>query len=71
MPLTDIKCKNLEIKEKSYKISDEKGLRLLVHKNGSKYWQMKYYFIGKEKLLSFGVYPEISLKEAREQRDKG
>lgn len=70
MALTDIKCKSLEIKDKAYKVSDEKGLRLLVHKNGSKYWQMKYRYGGKEKLLSFGVYPEISLKEAREKRDK-
>ena len=70
MALTDIKCKSLEIKEKSYKISDEKGLRLLIHKNGSKYWQMKYYFGGKEKLLSFGVYPEVTLKEARNKRDE-
>ena len=70
MPLTDIKCKSLEIKDKAYKVSDKKGLRLLVHKNGSKYWQMKCRYSGKEKVLSFGVYPEVSLKDAREKRDK-
>jgi integrase len=70
MPLTDIIVKNTKIKEKQYKLADEKGLHLLVHANGSKYWQMKYRYIGKEKLLSFGVYPEVSLKEARDKRDK-
>jgi hypothetical protein len=69
MPLTDIIVKNAKPKEKQYKLSDEKGMRLLVHPNGSRYWQLKYRFGGKEKLLSLGVYPEVSLKEARDKRD--
>lgn len=69
MPLTNIIAKNSKAKEKPYKISDEKGLRLLVNVNGSKYWQLKYRYLGKEKTLSFGVYPNISLKEARAKRD--
>lgn len=49
--------------------STKKELFLLVTPNGSKYWRMKYRFNGKEKLLSFGTYPETSLKEARNKRD--
>ncbi len=69
MPLTDIVAKNAKAKDKQYKIFDEKGLFLLIKSSGGKYWQMKYRFAGKEKLLSFGTYPEISLKEARDKRD--
>jgi integrase len=69
MPLTDIIVKNAKPKDKQYKLTDERGLRLVVHPNGSKYWQMKYRHLGKEKTLSFGIYPEISLKEARNKRD--
>lgn len=42
----------------------------MVNPNGSKYWRMKYRFAGKEKKLSFGTYPDISLAEARTKRDK-
>lgn len=70
MPLTDIAAKGAKPKEKLYKLSDEKGLFLSVRPNGGKYWQMKYRFDGKEKTLSFGVYPEVSLKEARDKRDE-
>ena len=69
MPLTDILTKAAKPKDKAYKLADEKGLFLLVHPNGGKYWQMKYRFGGKEKLLSFGIYPETTLKEARDCRD--
>ncbi len=69
MPLTDIIVKNLKPLDKRFKRSDEKGLYLLIHPNGGKYWQLKYRFGGKEKTLSFGTYPEISLKEARNKRD--
>lgn len=70
MPLTDKAVKAAQASDKDYKLSDEKGLFLLVKKNGAKYWRLKYRFAGKEKLLSFGVYPEVSLKAAREKRDK-
>ncbi len=70
MPLTDIAAKGAKPKDKLYKLSDEKGLFLSVRPNGGKYWQMKYRFDGKEKTLSFGVYPEVSLKEARDKRDE-
>ena len=65
MPLTDIKCKTLEPKDKTYKISDEKSLYLEIAPNGSKYWRFKYRFAGKENRLALGVYPQVSLKEAR------
>lgn len=55
---------------KPYKISDEKGLFLEVKPTGSKLWRFKYRFAGKEKLLSVGIYPDVSLKQAREQRDE-
>ena len=45
-----------------------KGLFLLIMPSGSKYWRLKYFFAGKEKLLALGVYPEISLADARERR---
>ncbi len=54
---------------KPYKLSDEKGLYILINPNGSKYFRLKYRFAGKEKTLSFGVYPETTLKQAREKRD--
>ncbi len=65
MPLTDIKIKKAGAKEKAYKLSDGKGLYLEIRPNGSKYWRYKYRFVGKEKLLALGVYPETSLAEAR------
>lgn len=65
MSLTDAACKNAKPKEKSYKLSDGNGMYLLVQPNGSKYWRKKYRIAGKEKLLSIGVYPEVSLIEAR------
>jgi hypothetical protein len=69
MPLTAMNTKEAKPKAKDYKLSDEKGLFLLVKKNGSKYWRLKYRFAGKEKTLALGVYPEVTLKEARNKRD--
>ena len=67
MPLTDTTVRTAKAKDKQYKLSDSAGLYLLVQPNGKKYWRLKYYFAGKEKLLSIGVYPVISLSEAREK----
>jgi integrase len=69
MALSDTQCKNAKPKEKPYKLADEKGMFLLVNPNGSKYFRLKYRFDGKEKTLALGVYPEISLKQARDKRD--
>ena len=52
--------------EKDYKLSDGDGLHLLVRTSGGKLWRLKYRIDGKEKLLSFGQYPEVGLKDARE-----
>ena len=68
--LTDSACKNAKPSEKARKISDEKGLYLEIMPNGSKYWRLKYRFASKEKRLAIGVYPEVSLKEAREKKDQ-
>lgn len=69
MPLTDLAARRAAAKDKDYKLAAEKGLHLLVKANGAKYWRMKYRFAGKEKSLSFGVYPEVTLAEATEKRD--
>lgn len=65
MPLTAIQVKQAAPMDKDRWLSDEKGLRLLIKANGSKYWRLKYRFNGKQKTLAVGVYPEISLKDAR------
>ena len=66
--LTEDAIRKAQILEKQYKIYDGSGMFLLIHPNGSKYWRMKYTFDGKSKLASFGVWPGVSLKEARERR---
>jgi len=70
MPLTDAAVRNAKPTEKPRKLSDEKGLFLLIQPSGSKYWRQKYRFEGKEKLLALGVYPDVSLAEARARRDE-
>lgn len=55
--------------EKSYKIPDEKGMYLFIHTNGGKYFRLDYRFDDKRKTLALGVYPETTLKQAREKRD--
>ena len=69
-PLSQIKVRTAKPKEKSYKLADTDGLFLLVTERGGKWWRFKYRFDGKEKLLSLGTYPEISLADARERRDE-
>jgi len=70
MALSDTQCKNAKPKEKPYKLADEKGMFLLINPNGSKYFRLKYRFASKEKVLALGVYPQISLKDARIKRDE-
>lgn len=67
LKLTDTKVRNAKPREKDYKIFDGLGLYLLVKPTGAKYWRGKYYFHGKEKKLSLGVYPQVTLKVARER----
>jgi len=66
--LTELTIKKAKAKEKQYKLADGEGMYLRVCPNGSKYWQLKYRFEGKHKTLSFGVWPEVGIKEAREKR---
>jgi integrase len=68
MPLTDTACKNARPKTTAYKKTDSNGLYLHVMPKGGRYWRLKYRFGGKEKVLALGVYPEVSLAEAREKR---
>ncbi len=57
-------------REKAYKVADGAGLYLEVVPSGSRYWRMKYRFNGKEKRMAFGVYPAVSLAQARALRDE-
>ena len=65
MSLTDTQIRQAKPKDKNYKLSDGRGLFLLVTHTGAKYWRVKYRIAGIEKLLSIGVYPSVSLKKAR------
>jgi integrase len=77
MPLTDIQIKNAKPKvkpdgsttDKPYRMFDERGLYLEVAPSGGKWWRLKFRFGGKEKRISLGTYPDVSLKKARERRD--
>lgn len=69
MPLTDIQLKAAKPAAKPYKLADAKGLYLYVAATGLRSWRMKYRFLGKEKVLTFGPYPEVKLGEARDKRD--
>ena len=66
--LTELSIKQAKPKEKQYKLTDGEGMYLRVYPNGSKYWQLQYWFDGKQKILSIGVWPDISLKDARDKR---
>ncbi|WP_324740048.1 Arm DNA-binding domain-containing protein [Tsuneonella sp. CC-YZS046] len=70
MTLTDRTIKAAKPKEKPYKLSDSKGLYFEISPAGGKLWRLKYRIDGREKRLSFGAYPEVSLADAREQRDE-
>jgi len=68
--LTDKAIKALRAAEKPYKAADGKGLYLHVQPSGARWWRLKYRFQGREKLLSLGTYPEVSLAKARDRRDE-
>jgi integrase len=68
MPLKDTNCRNAKPQDKPYRLYDEQGLYLEVQPNGGRYWRLKYRFLGKEKRLALGVYPEVGLQEARSKR---
>ena len=66
--LTEMQVRKAVAGEKPYKLTDARGMYLLVNQAG-KYWRMDYRFEGKRKTLAIGVYPEIGLAEARAKRD--
>jgi hypothetical protein len=69
MSLSNFACKAAKPKDKPYRLADGDGLYLLVQKSGSKLWQLRYRYLEKENILSFGKYPLVSLLDAREKRD--
>src|SRR5215813_3105104 len=69
MPLTDVAIRSAKPQAKPFKLFDSGGLHLLITPTGGKWWRWKYRFGGKEKGLSFGIYPDVTLKMAREKRD--
>jgi len=70
MALTDTKIKNAKHGPKPIKLFDERGLFLLLQPSGGKLWRLKYRILGKEKKLSLGIYPDVSLRVARRRRDE-
>jgi len=70
MALTDIAVKNAKPGPKTTRLRDERGLYLEISPKGGKWWRLRYTFGGKANMLSLGVYPDISLKEARDRRDE-
>lgn len=69
MALSDLDCRHAKPKEKAYRLADSGGLYLDVLTTGLRVWRLKYRFLGKEKLLTIGPYPTVSLVSAREKRD--
>jgi len=68
--LSEIAIRAAKSREQPYKLSDERGLYLLINPTGSRWWRFKYSRFGKERGLSFGVYPDVSLALARKRRDE-
>ena len=70
MKLADEVVNDAKSKAKPYKMADGGGLYLLVQPHGSKLWRVKYRFGGKENTLSLGVYPKVTLADARDRKDE-
>lgn len=70
MALTEIAIKNAKPRDKNYKLSDVLGLYLLIRPSGSKMWRYDYVFRGKRKTFALGRYPEVTLHNARRERDR-
>ena len=68
MALSEIQIKKAKASVRPYKFADGEGLFLLVQRNGSKLWRLKYRFRGKEKPLSFGPYPELASRRLANSR---
>ena len=70
MALTGVAIRQAKPGPKQYKVADGEGIYLLVTPAGGKLWRLKYRLAGKEKLMAFGAYPEVSLSDARKRRDE-
>lgn len=70
MPLTNTQCQNAKPKDKPYKLGDSGGLYLEISPGGGKYWRLKYRYLGTEKRLALGVFPTVTLADARRRRDE-
>lgn len=70
MKLSDPEVKKAKPEAKPRKLSDGRGLYVMIHPNGGKYWQLAYRFAGKQKTFTIGVYPDVSLALARERREQ-
>lgn len=70
MPLTAMAVTKAKPREKIYKLSDDRGLHLLIAPAGGRYWRLDYSFGGKRRTLSLGVFPDVGLAKARERRDR-
>ena len=70
MPLTDTTIRNAKPAAKPRRLADGGGLTLSIRPNGTKAWRLRYRFHGKEQQLSLGIYPDVSLQEARRRRDE-
>lgn len=70
MPLTTTQIRNAKSKAAVFKLYDERGLYLQVMPTGSKLWRFRFNYAGKEQLLALGSFPDLSLAQAREARDK-
>jgi hypothetical protein len=65
LALTDTKVRSLKGREKQYKVADGRGLFLVITPTSSKYWRFRYRFGDREKSLALGIYPDVSLGDAR------
>ncbi len=70
MALTNLAIDNAKPAAKAFKLADGGGLFLVVQPNGSKFWRLRYFFLGKERTLSIGPYPIVSLADARQKREQ-
>lgn len=69
MSLTDTRIRNTKPALSPFKLTDSHGLYLLINPGGSRLWYLKYRFNGKESRIALGPYPQISLSDARLQRE--
>ena len=70
MPLSALAVSKAQVRDKAYKLNDADGLYLLVTPQGGRYWRLNYRLSGRYKTLALGVYPKVSLADAREARDR-